>query len=364
MRRASSKETQMSVIAVAIGLSLATSTIDPVKSEASAGPPRCATLTAAPICRDTPNGVVVGMMGDGGEEAVILAAEEAALAERKWTSIFGIGPSPYAVVLDGALPAASLETAGALRVLPWMSLSARRGMLEKGIRDAVARQVPAAQVDALTAAAMLQAAPQMQVSLDQSSQPGVLSHELGHIWYILGFWAGAPKGDDSYASPAPDWLDEAAAVLMESEAMAERRRGAFHRVWNETPSPTAVSDLMAEVHPAFASGANVQALTNGASTAEPVVMMISGEEFQRRTGTNPAAAGAFYTRVRAFVDFIVAKTGDHEALVRLTAHLRAGGAVADWFAKDPAGRLLGGSLSGADRAFQTWADGIVMSSSS
>ncbi|MGV9008690.1 hypothetical protein [Brevundimonas sp.] len=347
----------MSIAGLALSLTLASTTVITEGIQLPAAPPRCAALAAAPVCRDTPHGVIVGPAEGGGEAAVILAAEEARVAEQTWTSIFGIDPAPYAVVLDQALPSESLRAAGALRVLPWMSLTARRTMMEQGIRDAVAGQVPASQVEALTAAAMLQAAPQMQISLDNSAQPGVMAHELGHIWYMLGFWADAPQGDDRYGSPAPDWLDEAAAVLMEREALTEARRAAFHKVWAEAPRLDAVSELMAEVHPAFASGASVETLTNGAASASgPVVMMMSGEEFQRRTGTDIGAAAAFYTRVRAFVDFMEARTGDHQAVVRLTTHLRAGGTVADWFAQDPAGVVLGGSVAAADSAFKVWAD--------
>lgn len=347
----------MSITGFALSLMLASTAVVTQGVDEPASPPRCAALVAAPVCRDTPHGVIVGPIEGGGEAAVALAVEEALVAERTWTSIFGIDPAPYAVVLDQVLPSETLRDAGALQVLPWMSLSARRTMLEKGIRDAVARQVPASQVEAMTAAALLQAAPQMQVSLDKSVQPGVMAHELGHFWYIQGFWAGVPKGDDRYASPAPDWLDEAAAVLMEREAMTEARRAAFHRDWAAAPRPEAVSDLMAEVHPAFASGATAATLTNGASFgSEPVVVMMSGEEFQRRTGTDIGASAAFYTRVRAFVDFIEAKTGDHQALVRLTTHLRGGGTVADWFGQDPAGVALGGSVTAADSAFKAWAD--------
>lgn len=347
----------MSIIGLALSLTLASTTVVAEDAEVSASPPRCAALAAAPVCRDTPYGVVVGPIEGGGEAAVVLAAEEARLAEQTWTSIFGIEPPPYAVVLDQALPSETLRDAGVPRVLPWTSMTARRAMMEQGIRDAVARQVPASQVEALTAAALLQAAPQMQVSLDKSAQPGVLAHELGHIWYILGFWADAPQGDERYASPAPDWLDEAAAVLMEREAMTEARRAAFRRDWAAAARSTAVSDLMSEVHPAFASGASIAKLTDGADTAtEPVVMVMSGDEFQRRTGTDIGAAAAFYTRVRAFLDFMEAKTGDHQALVRLTAHLREGDTVADWFAQDPAGRQMGGSVSAADTAFKAWAD--------
>ena len=320
-----------------------------------AGSPRlrCTALATTAPCRETPNGLVVGPT----EEAVTQAADEASVAETTWAEAFGARPPAYAVVLDGAQPVEDVRAVGALRVLPWISASARRATMEQAVRDAVAKQAPAGQAEALMTAAVQRAAPQIAASVAKASQPGVMAHELGHLWYIETYWAGVAQGGDAYGSAAPDWLDEAAAVLMEGEGLTEARRTAFQKVWNENPRADAVSSLLAETHPAFASGASAAALTDGAATgAGPRVMTMSGEEFQRRTGTDINAASAFYTRVRAFLDFMEAKTGDHAALTRLTIHLRQGGGVEPWFAQDPAGRQMGGSVSAADLAFKVWAD--------
>ena len=318
---------------------------------------RCTALATTAPCRETPNGLVVGPTA----EAVTQAADEATVAETTWAEAFGARPPAYAVVLDGAHPVEDVRAVGASRVLPWISASARRGAMEQAVRDAVAKQATAGQAEALMTAAVQRAAPQIAASVAKASQPGVMAHELGHLWYIETYWAGVAQGGDAYGSAAPDWLDEAAAVLMEGEGLTQARRAAFQKVWNENPRADAVSSLLAETHPAFASGASAAALTDGAATwaatgAGPRVMTMSGEEFQRRTGTDINAASAFYTRVRAFLDFMEAKTGDHAALIRLTIHLRQGGDVEPWFAQDPAGRQMGGSVSAADQAFKVWAD--------
>lgn len=350
----------MSITALALTLSLASLSPSTGVDAGAGTPPRCAALAAVPVCRDTPNGVVVGLT----EAAVTIAAEEATVAEGTWAATFGAAPSSYAVVLDQATPVEALSAAGALRVLPWISVAARRQVMEQGVRDAVARQAPAGQADALIASALARAMPQIDASLAKSTQPGVMAHELGHLWYIQAYWTGVAQAADTYGSAAPDWLDEAAAVLMEREALTETRRTAFHRIWAETPQADAVSALMAETHPAFASGASTAALTEGQPAASgPRVMTMSGEEFQRRTGTDINAAGAFYTRVRAMLDFIEARTGDHRAIVRLTTHLRAGGTIDDWLAQDPAGRQLGGTVPAADAAFKAWADEVAASAS-
>lgn len=350
----------MPIITLALTLSLATLSPEIRAREGATSPPRCAAMTEVPVCRDTPSGVVVGLT----EETVVSAAEEATVAEATWAATFGAAPSPYAVVLDQATSAEAVSVAGAVRVLPWISPSARRQVMEQGVRDAVARQAPAGQADALTASALARAMPQIDASLAKSTQPGVMAHELGHLWYIQAYWTGVARAADTYGSAAPDWLDEAAAVLMEREGLTEARRAAFHRVWTETPQADAVSALMAETHPAFASGASTAALTQGQPVASgPRVMTMTGEEFQRRTGTDINAAGAFYTRVRAMLDFIEDRTGDHQAIVRLTTHLRAGGTIEDWLVQDPAGRQLGGTVAAADAAFKAWADGVTTTAS-
>ncbi len=343
----------MSIIALTLGLSLTSSAAQVATGGEVFTPPRCSLTPRDAVCRDTPRGVVIGPAGADGEQAILVAAAEAAEAEQTWTTTFGSPPPAYAVILDQAASSEDLRTAGAQRVLPWLSPSARRRALERGIRETLSRQAPAGQSDAIANAAIQQAAPQIEASVVRSSQPGVMAHELGHLWYIQAYWNGVASSGDAYGSPAPDWLDEAAAVLMEGDSLTRSRRAAFRALPPETSSTAFVSTLFGETHPAFASGATTADLTAGGSSGSRVMTM-TGEEFQRRTGTDIGAAAAFYARVRAFVDFIEAKTGDHRALVRLTAHLRSGGSVSDWFAEDPAGRQLGGSVTAADDEFDSW----------
>lgn len=49
-------------------------------------------------------------------------------------------------------------------------------------------------------------------------------HELGHMW-LKGICSTRQATD--YGTPAPDWIDEAAAILMEGPEQMERRRKEF-----------------------------------------------------------------------------------------------------------------------------------------
>ena len=66
---------------------------------------------------------------------------------------------------------------------------------------------------------------------------GVLPHEIGHGWYVELFWPGAVQDRSGhYGGPGPDWLDETAAILMETEAFAADRRRQFEQIYRGTNS--------------------------------------------------------------------------------------------------------------------------------
>ena len=67
----------MPMIALALTLSLTAAPVGLRAEEGTTRKPRCDAPTTAAVCRDTPNGIVVGP----NEQAVVQAAEEAAMAE-------------------------------------------------------------------------------------------------------------------------------------------------------------------------------------------------------------------------------------------------------------------------------------------
>lgn len=60
----------------------------------------------------------------------------------------------------------------------------------------------------------------------------ILSHELGHLIFTAYMAQGQPKAG-GYGSAAPDWLDEAAAILFDTPVKRELRRHTFKKTVRE-----------------------------------------------------------------------------------------------------------------------------------
>ena len=66
--------------------------------------------------------------------------------------------------------------------------------------------------------------------------PSIIAHEIGHQFFIHGIWSSyAVESETQYGSTAPDWLDEAAAILMEDEAHTTSRRDIFRSAYKPKP---------------------------------------------------------------------------------------------------------------------------------
>ena len=160
-------------------------------------------------------------------------ANYARAGEARFSTSFDRDIAPYVVVSTPPLPdRAALNAAGFSHILPWPAPrafdQAARHSVEQGARRFAASQnMSPAQTEDVVARALSQIPDaKAQAALDAAMVP----HELGHLWFTAAFWpqraatAGAPR---HYGGPGPDWLDEAAAVVLEDEPTAAQRRDHF-----------------------------------------------------------------------------------------------------------------------------------------
>lgn len=186
--------------------------------------PSAASAVHNRLCTESEHGLVIA--DDEHRARKLLSYADA--GSLRFRARFGLKPVQFAIVElgDGALDKqvlAHLKTAGFQAVLPWLSPAGYRAQLEASVRRALETQAatlpPAAQ-----AAALQRALAQFPTNAPAGGQEaGAITHELGHLWYIAAFWPGTFSNGGHYGGAGPDWMDETAAVLMESDELAAER---------------------------------------------------------------------------------------------------------------------------------------------
>lgn len=175
----------------------------------------CATVrTALPwakACVEDPAGLALA----ANEAAARTLLAEARIGGQRFRNAFGREPARFIVFSydDSALGTAGREAVRALgfrAVLPLPSPVLVERQRAEAIRrfQAASGGGPAPRI-ARTEGGLRAGEPRGE---------NQVAHELGHMWYAAAFWpAASPPTTPSkprYGSPAPDWLDEAAAMLM------------------------------------------------------------------------------------------------------------------------------------------------------
>lgn len=174
-----------------------------------------------------------------------------------------------------------------------------------------------------------------------------VAHELGHMWYTAAFWPAASPPTipptPRYGSPAPDWLDEAAAMLMENEAGARGYRQMFADGRGADPARAAaippempLSELTSMTHPAMA------AMPAGAASGP--VRIITGRP------------SLLYAQARVFADYLVDRSGNPRILAVVSEGLRDGGTLDAWLVADGAKNRLPTSLGAMQADWDGWLD--------
>ena len=328
-------------------------------------PDRCAALSFAnfPVCKATTGGVILA----GTQADADLAASAAAEGERRFEAHFG-PPARYAIVV-GDFPAGlrqRLAEAGYPVVLPWLTAAARHQALEASVRRATEARLEnsgmtAEQKQAAVATALAQVRGRQGDRLLTSYS--AVAHELGHMWLIQLFWgdraAAKEAGPGHYGGPAPDWLDEAAAIAMEDDMLTAPRRNHFHQMANGGAAGgiAPLESFFAMAHPLarVSELARSGAAPGGGGTSQ--IMVLSGEEVQRRLGVGPKAGPNFYAQSRVVADFLLDRSGNPKILAEVARSLAGGATIEQWLAASGAANRLEPTLAGLERQWQTWIDG-------
>lgn len=291
-------------------------------------------------------------------------------AAQKFERYFGTQAPQAAVVLGEVL---DQDVRRQLRqsypvVLPWLTLKDREDMIARGVRAQIERARPDLEGDALEAVVQRSVKASLSASGnggDENLHEGVFAHELGHLFFIQTYWPSDdldvlemnPADVTRYAGPAPDWLDEMAAVLMENDALTNGRVEGLvtaNAAADELQGLWPLEEFFTMTHPAFEQARRViearQSSAEGRARGG-VVMLRSTDLEERDDGRNPAM---FYAQSRGFADYMIEKSGDPQVFARIASYIAAGGTMAGWLSEN--GRSIGvaDNITALDQAFKAW----------
>lgn len=308
-------------------------------------------------CAATANGVAIAPDADRAAQLSRLGVA----GEGRFTTYFNRDIPRYAILesieIEGMSdPRAALETAGFEKSLIWLSQEQYARQVSAGMRasaEAAARrqglddQAVAAVVDRAVAAGRFDRA-----TLD-AREAQVVPHELGHSWFIRAFWPDHQSGDTPhYGGPGPDWLDEIAAMLMESGDGAEERRKIFRDVYQGRSAGAfaafPVSDLidlprfLSRDHPVL----DDPGIRPTESAPGGVVTM------RVLTPGNPSVSEAalYYPQGRMFADFLLDRAGDPKVFEAIAEAVAEGESFERWLSTHGPSRNLPGSILELDEA--------------
>jgi hypothetical protein len=274
--------------------------------------------------------------------------------ERHFT---GEVPAGAVVDVEHGAHAQALKDAGAAWVLPWRferksAPDDRVASIREQVRaqlSAGGREPDPAQVEAIVAEAVsrLEQVETPELPAVPTLEPRAMRHELAHRLFTEVVWPSTRDRFSQYGGDAPDWLDEAAAILAEDEAMTRSRRERFGRLV-ASGATIPLDEYLAMPHPVFA-GEDFQALIEQArEAAGPNGMaVVSGS---LAPGADERAV-AFYAQTRGFVDYLIERTNDPRALHDVARFMRAGGTFEQWLLRQDAARGLPRELAGLEQDF-------------
>ena len=324
-------------------------------------------VPAATECRRTPGGAVIGKNA----AAVNAVAEAAAEGEKKFQAFFNRPVPRYAVsfFVGDQSASAALRLADFNVVLPWLDPESKSAAIDQSVRRAVLKAVEgknmaSEQVEALVAQAKSKM-PDISAAKAADTDAGAVAHELGHQWFIRSFWPGQSVGKlGGYGGPAPDWLDELAAVLHENDQLTADRRRQFKAVYLQQPDRKVLLDIttnyladlqtyLRREHPAHKGVKDAIAKmkqADGSKRSPDSVTVLTGAEASALSKDGLM----FYLQSRAFADFMIERTRNLRIFAEIAAADANGVSFPRWLAKSGSKYKLAASVPLLEKQWRVW----------
>jgi hypothetical protein len=231
-----------------------------------------------------------------------------------------------------------------------------------------------------------------------------VAHELGHIWFTAWYDAGRDGAPGQYASTAPDWLDETAAILNEDEqGVAERRGGLAELLRDPETRLYPLAEFLNMAHPVLSSAAprtlDPTRMPGGATVLPDGTVRVPEAPGNRpridpnnlppgatrmpdgsifipvRPGVDPGTSERpqtftvtqenldpsitrallpFYIQALAFADFLRERSGSPRIMLEIATAMRDGRSFEQWLAAEGQRHGLAAGLMDLSTAWEAW----------
>ncbi len=155
-----------------------------------------------------------------------------------------------------------------------------------------------------------------------------------------------------YGTPAPDWLDEAVAMLMEGPEAQARHVAMFIDVATREPRRVpALSRFIGMEHPVRSAGL-AQALARGPKSGSGVQMTVS-------TDSDSSGLDTFYGQSLLLALFLSETSGDPRILAPISTAIAGGTTFEDWLARDGTRHGLPDTLPALQAGWNAWTEQVL-----
>lgn len=285
-----------------------------IPAVSAAGAPECPAVADPPaeVCVATTHGLAYAATPDDARSAAT-ALDAAAV---QFGNVFGQALPAGLLVLSSTFSGDDAQRFAQAHGLgfsqSWLSSADKRTQVEMVMRRAMP-DADTARIESVVA----------QV---EGQHVAMLRHELGHAQYRAAFWPHAERSEDEYGTPAPDWLDEASAVLMEGEPGRAARRDQFFEAWRQSsPAIRPLAEFLTMAHPMTAQRRAQLQARGGSQTA-------SGVQVMTASGPDALASGMFYSQSLLFAEFLIDASSDPRILGTISAAVAGGVDFDTWLA--------------------------------
>lgn len=305
-------------------------------------------------CVSVPAGVVIGRQDEAAGIAPLLSE-----AQEEYARYFGKTPPRLIFFVGNSVPEGLSREAEAFKVLVfnWPTMKGQRKAFVKAMRNEV--DATFAQAPKKTREALLEKmVTGFENNISDSGRPspfegGTIRHELGHQWFMALYDASLPSTSrmtpqkSQYGSSAPDWLDEAGAILMENDYLTDMRRKQFLNMAAAVPT---IRDLTTRRHPVAERSGVKGSVADGNIT-------IRAQIHDRRVSRDITRDSAwFYAMTRGFLDFLISQSGDERIISSIAEELEKGGDLETWLSRYSHRALLGDTFEGMEEQWRAWVD--------
>jgi len=184
------------------------------------------------------------------------------------------------------------------------------------------------------------------------SKNTIAAHELGHVWFVAKYWPdfllSLNVTEQQYGGPAADWLDEAAAILMEDGTLSASRRTYFaDALTNKSDLFIPLERLFSMRHPGNKGGQTTAGFIG-------VVVTVNSSSGTSDSQDKEAKPDMFYAEIRTLADFMFERSNNDTLFASIAEAERDGKGMTGWLKEKGPANKLPATVAELEKEFIAW----------